>query len=198
MRGVDTLTAGRGSIALAVAIASLVTAGSARAQAFAPPPVVPVEIEGSESGSSIEVLIQGDEFLCGRRCALSLVPGAYNLRVTDAAGHLSRENLYVRGPVRATVTPANRAARITGIVFMGVALVGAAAGALGAFRTSEIRMNSCDPYALEGAACEGKTAPWLYTSAIGLGAAVAFGFTGFHLWDQNKTAGIELAPLDAR
>src|SRR6188768_785979 len=169
MRAVETLTAGRGSIAIAVAIASLVTAGPARAQAFAPPLAVPVEIEGSEPGSSIEVLIQGDEFLCGRRCALNLAPGAYNLRVSDAGGNLSRENLYVRGPVHATVTPANRAARITGIVFMGVALVGAAAGALGAFRASEIRMNSCDPYATEGAACESKTAPWLYTSAIGFG-----------------------------
>src|SRR4051812_17642826 len=127
MRRRDVLPAGRGSsaLAVAVAIASLVTAGSARGQGFAPPPVVPVEIEGSEPGSSIEVLIESDEFLCGQRCALKLAPGAYNLRVTDADGNLSRENLYVRGPVRATVTPANRGARITGIVFMGVALLGA-------------------------------------------------------------------------
>ena len=198
MRVGDVLALGRRSIAIAVALTSLTNAGPAHAQAFAQPPVVPVEIEGSEPGSSIEVLIQGDEFLCGRRCALSLAPGAYNLRVTDAGGHLSRENLYVRGPVRATVTPANRGARIAGIVFMGVALVGAAVGALGAVRVSGIRMNSCDPYFPEGAECEAKTAPWLYASAIGFGAAVAFGFTGFYMWDLNKTAGIDLAPLDGR
>ena len=88
--------------------------------------------------------------------------------------------------------------RRPGIVFMGVALLGAAVGALGTVRASGIRMNSCDPYAPEGAACEAKTAPWLYASVIGIGAAVAFGFTGFYLWDLNKTAGVALAPLDGR
>jgi hypothetical protein len=181
------------SVVLGAAWAGARPAG---AQVYAPPPPpgVPVQIVGAEPDTSIVVLIQGDELECGQRCALTLVPGAYNLRVTDADGNLSRENLFVRGPVRATVTPANRSARIAGIVMMGVALVGAGVGALGAVRASAIRQHACQGYPPEPN-CEEAGAPWLYASAIGFGAALVFGFTGFYMWDQNKTAGIDLAPL---
>jgi hypothetical protein len=186
----------RGSIAIGVALAVLAGAGPAGAQFYAPPPppVVPVQIVGADANTSIEVLIQGEPVECGQRCSLSLVPGAYNLRVTDADGNLSRENLFVRGPVRATVTPANRSARIAGIVMMGVALVGAGVGAFGAVRASAIRDRACRNYPPEPN-CDEAGAPWLYASAIGFGAALVFGFTGFYMWDQNKTASIDLAPL---
>lgn len=183
----------RGSIAIAVALAATMAAGGVRAQAFAPPPVVPVEIQGSEVGSSIEVIIQGREFQCGQKCALTLPPGAYNLRVTDADGNLSRENLYVRAPTRAIVTPANRSARITGIVLMTAAVVGAAIGAFGFFA-----IGRTDDRCTFLSDCDQKTGRWMYASAIGAGAAVVFGFTGFHLWDQNRTAGIKLVPLEDR
>jgi hypothetical protein len=184
-----------GSTVVAVAVASVAAAGPARAQAGAPGPVFPVEIEGREAGSSIVLSVQGNPVECGERCALTLAPGAYNLRVTDADGHLSSENLYVRMPVRATVTPANRAARITGIVLMGAAVVGAVVGGLG-FLTAE-RIHSGRACGVSST-CDQETAPYLYMSAFGLGAAVVFGFTGFYLWDRNKTAGIELAPLGPR
>ena len=194
--------------ATALALAATLTAGGARAQPFAPqgypppayaaPPVVPVQIEGAEPNSSIVVLIQGGEYQCGQRCALSLAPGAYNLRVTDAEGNLSRENLYVQAPTRAVVTPANRTARIVGLSLMGAAVAGAFLGAIGLVKASGIQSRACDPYFPEPnceAMADEKAGPWLYASAIGLGAALAFGFTGFYLWDQNTTAGIQLAPL---
>ena len=174
------------------------TGGDVRAQAFAPQPVappqaVPVQIVAAEPNSSIVVLLQRDEYECGRGCALTLAPGAYNLRVTDADGNLSRENLYVSAPTRATVTPASRSARITGIVLMTAAAVGAAIGVFGFFA-----IGRNDDRCTFLSDCEAKTGRWMYVSAIGAGVAVAFGFTGFHLWDQNKTAGIKLAPLEDR
>src|SRR6185503_10639648 len=104
----------RGSIAIAVGLAASLAAGPVRAQVFAPQPAYPVQIEGGEPDSSIVVRIGGGEYPCGQRCTLSLAPGAYNLRITDAGGNTSSENMYVQMPTRATVTTANRTARIVG------------------------------------------------------------------------------------
>jgi hypothetical protein len=192
----------KGSIAFAVAIGVIAISGRARAQAMAPPPALPIEIGGAEGAAFIQLQGPGGPIECGTHCSVELPHGRYRLIVRDTENHLSTQYLSVEQSSRFTVAPANRGARIGGIVLMGTGIAAAAVGGLVLWITF-IGHTLAD--------CAGDCSDdWphgqLYGGAITLAAGAAVAVTGLVIWRSNvhavvdqttpgASAGLRLAPI---
>jgi len=180
-------------LSIAVAIAATATGGVARAQAVGAAPAIPVEIDAGEGARQIQLFGPGGAIACGTHCSLALPQGRYRLLVMDTGGHLSNQWLPVQQSSRLIVTPANRGARIAGIVTMGVGISAAAVGGFLLWATLISRTGYCS------APCNDD---WprgqLYGGAITLAAGSAVTVTGLLIWRRNVHAVVrEEAPPGA-
>jgi hypothetical protein len=178
------------SIAVAVAIGVIGISGRAHAQPMEAPPMLPVEIGGAEGVAFIQVQGPGGPVDCGTHCSVELPQGRYRLTVRDTDHHLSNQWLSVAQSRRFTVAPANRRARIGGIVLMGTGIAAAAAGGLVLWITF-IGHTLAD--------CEVNCSrDWprgqLYGGAFARGAGAAVAITGLLIWLSNMHAVIDEAP----
>jgi len=177
----------KGSIAIVVAIGVIAISGRARAQAFAPPPMLPVEIGAAEGAAFIQVQGPGGPIECGTHCSVELPHGRYRLVVRDTENHLSTQYLFVEQSSRFTVAPANRGARIGGIVLMGTGIAAAAVGGLVLWITAiGHTLGDC---------VEPCNRDWphaqLYGGAITLAAGAAVAVTGLVIWRSNVHAVVD-------
>jgi hypothetical protein len=180
-------------LSIAVAIAATASGGVARAQAVEAAPAIPVEIGAGEGARDIQLHGTGGAIACGTHCSLALPQGRYRLLVTDTGGHLSNQWLPVQQSSRLIVTPANRGARIAGIVTMGAGLGAAAVGGFLLWATLIGRTGDC---------FEACNDDWprgqLYGGAITLAAGAAVAVTGLLIWRRNVHAVVrEEAPPGA-
>ena len=179
----------KASIALVVGIGVIACAGRAHAQALAPPPGIPVEITAPQPGSTVTLLGPQGEIPCGERCALNLPQSLYRLVVRSADGSLSKQKLFIRMPMSATVTPPDRGTRTMGIVIMAVGLAGVVVGSallaqiLGQKFVETISQDCAGPCMNEDVA----TSRWILAGAS-LGAGLAIGATGLYLFRKHSHA----------
>ena len=117
------------SMVLAIAVAAITTAGTARAQTDAPA-VVPVEISAAQQGAYIQLRGPRGEIPCGERCALQLPQGQYRVLVRDREGYTSAQKLTLLSPGNIVVSPANHGDKVLGIGLFVGGVVATAAGAV--------------------------------------------------------------------
>lgn len=151
----------------------------------------PLEISAGEGARHIQLYGPAGAIACGTHCSLALPQGRYRLLVLDTGGHLSNRWLPVQQSSRLIVTPANRGARIAGIVTMGVGIGVAAVGGFLLWATLISRTGDCFD------ACDWPRGQ-LYGGAITLAAGAAVAVTGLLIWTRNVHAVVrEEAPPGA-
>jgi len=182
------------SIVLAIAVAAIATAGTARAQTDAPA-VVPVEISATQQGAYIQLRGPRGEIPCGERCALQLPQGQYRVFVRDREGYASAQKLTLLGPGNIVVSPANHGDKVLGIGLFVSGVVATAVGAvmlyfamLDAFLTDLSNCNSD---------CSGLPTWTWYAGGASLAAGLTMGTIGIIMWQTNAHAAIGTRPLGA-
>jgi hypothetical protein len=179
-------------MAVAIAIAAIAPAGAAHAQAAPATAAVPVEIGAGEGAIHIELQGPTGPIACRTGCSVELTQGRYRLLVLDPGGHASTQWLPVSHAARLTVTPANRGARIAGIVTMGAGIGVAAVGAFILWATA-IGHVYADCF---GECNDDWPRGQLYGGAITLTAGAALAVTGLVIWRRNVHAVVsEDAPV---
>jgi hypothetical protein len=188
-----------GSIAVAVLLVSAGASSRAHAQSVADAvPRHPVEFQASGPDVSIGVTGVAVDLPCGQRCVLELPEGRYRVLATRPGGVRSAEFLVVSGPSHVTVTPHNRAARITGFVLMPAGAGTAAAGVVllwwAGFKWVMLRLAGC------GGNCYDRETSDIFWpgGAYALGAGAVIGLTGVAIWRLNAHADLDVTPLAQR
>jgi hypothetical protein len=181
------------SIVLAIAVAAITTAGTARAQTDAPA-VVPVQISATQQGAYIQLRGPRGEIPCGERCALQLPQGQYRVLVRDREGYTSAQKLTLLGPGNIVVSPANHGDKVLGIGLFVGGVVATAAGAvmlyLAILDTFITDLGGCSD-------CSGLPKWTWYAGGASLAAGATMGTIGIIMWQTNAHAAIGMRPLGA-
>lgn len=180
--------------ALVLTLATAATGGRAWAQAVEPVPRLPVEVEADVPDVTVRITGPGVDVPCGARCVADLLPGQYRVEARGADGRASARNVFIREPLRLTVSPHNQTARVTGIVLMPVGVASAGAGLVllwwAGLKFIFLRLAECS------GDCSSDLPGWLVpTGLVALGAGVAVGLTGLILWRSNAHASVKMDPL---
>ena len=182
------------SMVLAIAVAAITTAGTARAQTDAPA-VVPVQISATQQGAYIQLRGPRGEIPCGERCALQLPQGQYRVVVRDREGYTSAQKLTLLGPGNIVVSPANHGDKVLGIgLFVGGVVATAAGGVMLYFAMLDSFLSNLSDCNSD---CSGLPTWTWYAGGASLAAGLTLGTIGIIMWQTNAHAAIGTRPLGA-